>query len=419
VSAASFPRAVGLIQAPARDDRLSFGLGVFLVLIYSQALVAPLGGETSNPDASPLLRAVYYPAYVATLVLAAGGWRRVLKAMIRAPLLIAMVALACVSLMWSIDPDATFRRAVALVFTCIGGLTLAARFRWARLAEILATGFTLLAIGSLIVGALVPSIGRMTEIFPGAWRGFWYEKNGLGENMGLGFCVCAAAAALNPDRRRLWLGSAALCVLLVLFSTSKTSLVAVLLAAAMLGFVWLARRGPVAGVLTAWLGVAGLMGAFAVVALAPDAIFSALGKDATLTGRTRIWAAVLRQIHTRPELGFGYGAVWDDMSVWAPLAKIIKQAGFRPLHAHSSWFEQALSLGVVGLTLWSLWFLETLARTTVAIFTRRCAYLAAPFLIVYGMTSLTESVTLIWNDLTWVMFVSIAAKLALDSEAGA
>jgi O-antigen ligase len=181
----------------------------------------------------------------------------------------------------------------------------------------------------------------------------------------------------------------------------------------MFGFVWLARRGPVAGVFAAWLGVAALIGGFAVVVLAPDAIFAALGKDATLTGRTRIWAAVLRQIHGRPEFGYGYGAVWDDMNIWAPLAKIIKQAGFRPLHAHSSWFEQALSLGVVGLTLWSLWFLETLARTTIAIFTRRCAYLAAPFLIVYGMTSLTESVTLIWNDLTWVMFVAIAAKLAL------
>ena len=108
MSAASLPRPQGQVEAAVPDDRLSFALGVFVVLIYSQALIAPLSGEASSPDASPLLRAVYYPAYLATLVLVAGGWRRVLKATISAPLLIAMVILACTSLMWAVDPDATF-----------------------------------------------------------------------------------------------------------------------------------------------------------------------------------------------------------------------------------------------------------------------------------------------------------------------
>ncbi len=253
----------------------------------------------------------------------------------------------------------------------------------------------------------------MSDIFPGAWRGFWFEKNGLGEYMTLGFCAAAAAAVLNPERRGLWGATAIACIALVLLSTSKTSLVALSLGAATLGFVWLARRGPVVGVVAAWLGVAGLIAVFGFVAMAPDALFAVLGKDATLTGRSKIWAAAMHQIHTRPELGFGYGVVWDDTDAWAPLAKITKQAGFRAHHAHNSWVEQALGLGVVGLALWCLWFIETLARTVVVVFTRRSAYLAAPLLVVYGMTSLTESVTLIWNDLTWLMFAAIAVKLAL------
>jgi O-antigen ligase len=413
MTAASYDHPGWHAKASPRTERLAFGLGVLMVLIYSQAAVAPLSGESSNPEASSLIRALYYPAYAATLILAAGAWRRTLKALMRAPLLIVLVTLAAVSVIWSVDQDSTLRRSVALAFTCLSGVVLAARFGWARLAEVFACGFAILAVASIFTGLALPHIGRMSDIFPGAWRGLWFEKNGLGENMALGFCACAAAAALNPARRRLWLGAAALALVLVLLSTSKTSLVALMLGALVIGFVWLARRGPVAGVAAAWIGVAALIVAFALVLFMPDAVFAVLGKDETLTGRTRIWSAVLRQIHTRPWLGYGYGSVWFDTDIWAPLAKIIKDAGFRPYHAHSSWFEMTLSLGVTGLVLWTLWFFETLLRTAIAVFTRRSAYLAAPVLIVYGLTSLTESVTLIWNELSWVMFTALAVKLAL------
>lgn len=400
-------------ETASRSERWAFVLGVLIVLTFSQAAVAPLTGDNPDPESSGLIRALYLPAYGASLVLAVAAWRRALLALLRAPLLIALVTFAAVSVLWSVDPDTTVRRSVALAFTCLGGVVLAARFSWARLTEVLACAFGLLALASLAAGLFVPSIGRMSELFPGAWRGLWLEKNILGQEMTLGFCACAAAAALNPRRRRLWAAGAALSVLLVLLSTSKTSLAGLMLAAGAFGFIWVARRGPAAGVAALWLAVVGLIGLAAVMLIDPDRVFALFGKDPTLTGRTRIWSAVLRQIHQRPTLGYGYGAVWDDKSVWAPLAKITKDAGFVARHAHSSWMEQALGLGLVGLGLWSLWFLEAVVRTVVAAFTRRSAYLAAPFLAAYALTSLTESVTLIWNELTWVMFVTIAVKLAL------
>jgi exopolysaccharide production protein ExoQ len=400
-------------QAAARSDRWAFALGVLMVLIYSQAAVAPLSGETGDPEASGLLRALYYPAYAAAIVLIASAWRRSLLALLRAPLLIALVGLAATSVLWSAAPDITARRSVALAFTCLSGVALAARFSWARLTEVLATGFAILAGASVVTGLFVPGIGRMSDLFPGAWRGLWFEKNALGQYMTIGFCVCAAAAALNPDRRRRWGAAAVLTLLLVLLSTSKTSLASLVLAAGMFGFVWLVRRGPAAGIAAVWLGVVVAIGVAGFLVLEPDRAFALFGKDATLTGRTKIWAAVVRRIHERPAFGWGYGAVWDDKDLWAPLAKISREAGFVARHAHSSWMEQALGLGVAGLALWSLWFAETVLRALFALFTRRSAYLAAPYLAAYALTSLTESVTLIWNELTWVMFVIVAVKLAL------
>ena len=127
-----------------------------MVLIYSQAAVAPLSGETGDPDASGLLRALYYPAYAAAVVLIAAAWRRSLLALLRAPLLIALVTVAASSALWSVAPDITVRRSVALAFTCLSGVALAARFSWARLAEVLACGFALLALASLGGGPLRP-----------------------------------------------------------------------------------------------------------------------------------------------------------------------------------------------------------------------------------------------------------------------
>ena len=54
-----------------------------------------------------------------------------------------------------------------------------------------------------------------------------------------------------------------------------------------------------------------------------------------------------------------------------------------------------------------------LIRALTSIFTTRGAYLAVPVLAVYAMTSLSESVTMTWNDLRWVLFCALAVKLAL------
>jgi O-antigen ligase len=169
-----------------------------------------------------------------------------------------------------------------------------------------------------------------------------------------------------------------------------------------------------------WLAVVGVAALVGVLVLAPDLVFALLGKDATLTGRTKIWAAVMRQIELRPWTGFGYDAVWGETGPWGPRAWIIKQAGFTPQHAHNSWLEQWLGLGVFGLAAFALFYLQTLVLAVLAAFRERGALLAVPFLVVYILMTLTESVAVTYHDLRWVLFVTMAVKLARpDREAAA
>ena len=391
---------------------LAFAAAVVMVIIYTQCWLMALQGDKGEATDSSLVRAMFFPAYGCSVLLLALSPGEVLKTFLRQPLLILVLWVVGASVLWSISPDQTFRRVIALIFTTLGGVILAARWKWAGLAEIMATALGVTAVLSLFVCLFVPSFGRMHTLFPGAWRGLWLEKNALGNMMTIGFMACAAAALLEPRRARLWWPMAGLCLVLVLASTSKTSLVSCLLGCCGLALVWIMRRGPVGRVIGTYGALIGVLLVGFVALVASNLVLAALGKDATLTGRTQIWSAVMRRIQDRPWLGYGYGAVWDNTSPWSPLAWIIKQAGFRPAHSHNSWLQQWLDLGAPGLIAWALYFIETCTRAIISLYRSPGAYLAVPFLLVYAMTSLTESIAVIFNDCRWLFFVAIAARLA-------
>ncbi|TCS16828.1 O-antigen ligase [Caulobacter sp. BK020] len=402
--------------APARlmfSQIVLFGLAVFALLVFSGGWELPAVGENATESGSAILRLGYLPAYAAGFALIALRPGASLRVLVRQPFLLVLLTIAVASMFWSVNPDQTVRRCFALVCTTLGGVALAARFRWPQLAEVMGAAFALLIVACFVVCLAVPRIGVMTELFPGAWRGLWREKNGLGGLMAFGFCILSAAALLNPRRARLWWAFAGLAVVLVLMSTSKTSLVSLVLGAGALGFVVVARRGPAVGAAATWAGVTGVVLLVAFSLFAADVFFAILGKDATLTGRTKIWSAVMREIEDRPWQGYGYSAVWGDKSGWGPFAWISKNAGFQAQHAHNSWLEQWLGLGLVGLIAWGLFYLQTMTLAVIAVYRDRGGgLLAFPFLVVYSLVSLTESIAVVYNDFRWVLFVAFAAKLA-------
>lgn len=408
-TAAHYAAPAGLSPPLRIADLATAAMGAILLFAYSQAWVFPLMGEGAVDGG--IVRLLYVPAYAAGLALIATAPGSAAKGLARQPFLLLLLLVAALSIGWSIAPDQSGRRVFALVCTTLGGAALAARYRWETFAELTAGVFGALALGSFAVAVALPGVGVMSEIFPGAWRGLWVEKNALGGNMALGVVFMAGAAILNPRRAWLWWPAAALGLLLILLSTSKTSLLALLIGLAVMVVVRMIRQGPGMAVVTVWGALVGLGLVVAVILFASDVVFDVLGKDATLTGRTRIWAAAMRQVELRPWTGFGYGAVWDTEGAWTPLASIVKEAGFRPLHAHSAWVEQWLGMGVIGLGLFGLFFLQAWMGAIWAMFRGSGGYIAAPFLAVYSLMSITESVAVTYNDFRWVLCVAVAVKL--------
>ncbi|MFT3996978.1 MAG: O-antigen ligase [Asticcacaulis sp.] len=400
------------------DQWLSLVLSVGILFMFSQGWLSPLFGYSTeqSPAAGAIIRNIYYPVYLWAVILLAYTWRDVLEGVVRTPLLVALIALCAISYFWSIDPSATMRRFVAFAMTCLAGYVIAARFSWKKLTEIIAITYLLLIAGSFIMAILFPDKGRMTTLFVGAWRGVFAEKNSLGAVMDIGFIACVAAGIEVPKRRWLWYAAAAGATFLVLMSTSKTSLVALMMGAGAIAFIWLSRRGPILGITLSWLAVCVLLALGSFIVLMPEKLFLLLGKDATLTGRTNIWEGIDFVMQKHALTGYGYGVVWTTEGEWTPLKWIVDVAGFRAYHAHSCWYEVWLGLGYIGLTVWSLLFAETWLKAFYRTYRGDGGYFALPFITIYSLMSLTESIAIGWNDIRWCLIVIIVVKLSLPHD---
>lgn len=73
-----------------------------------------------------------------------------------------------------------------------------------------------------------------------------------------------------------------------------------------------------------------------------------LGRDATLTGRTEIWADLLPAMMRQPITGHGFGGFWSDAT----------KAAHNIGEAHSGYLDLLLELGFIGLFLFSMFLLS-------------------------------------------------------------
>lgn len=130
---------------------------------------------------------------------------------------------------------------------------------------------------------------------------------------------------------------------------------------------------------------------------AATAVFMMGRKDtentSSLSNRAPLWAEVLDNVKERPLLGYGYEAFWSPQRV----EKFSADQGWIVPHAHNTFLDQTLSLGVVGALLYAGMMLGALAESW-----RR-----------YRRRG-TETDLLPAMLLTWIVMISMSESAPLD-----
>jgi O-antigen ligase len=214
----------------------------------------------------------------------------------------------------------------------------------------------LLVLVSVLFIKWFPDLGRY--LHPWTWAtvycGVTTNKNSLGDMaMVSGLVLLWSLVDFQgyPGKGRQWkdvwpdLFVLGMCLWLLHLAQSATSVSCFVVGA----FIFFASRLQWAKDNLGKLGwcCIGLIVFFMALATLPDfrgAIAGALGRDATLTGRTDIWAAALK-IPTNPLLGHGFASTW-----LTPEGRAMAEELKIP-HAHNGYLETYLHSGLFGVLL--------------------------------------------------------------------
>jgi O-antigen ligase len=384
---------------------------VVLLSVISGAYLPTFAGKGEEQAATELAHAVLLPLYAVLGLLIVTHPNQFARAVWRGKLALALVFVAALSTLWSLLPSLTLARSISLLAPTALGLMLSSRFTPRELVRLVAVALSIAALLSAVVVVALPEQGISTIDYGVAWSGVYGNKGGLGRAMALATTALVLVALDGGRYRWLFWGAGAGTFMVLLFARSAGSLV-VCLAVLLLIPLYRALRFRFTTALGLWILVV-LLGAIALTLVASnlESSLSLLGRDATLTGRTEIWAAVVASIIERPWLGYGYNAFWQEWS--GPSAAVLSAVGWETPHSHNGVLDLWLDLGTLGIVVFVIGFI---AAVRGGVIQARYGVDGSSnlwplvFLTFFTLINISEATVLKQHNLLWVLYVGVLSS---------
>ena len=396
--------------------RLLEHLFVFLLLLSSMNVITALTPSSKQQAEVKLVSADVNTSAVIieASVYAFGGvlvlmrWRRVLRAARIAWPLLALAVLASLSTAWSVQPMVTLRRSIWLLIGTVFAIYIGERYSIKEFAHLLARTFCFIIVLIFIFYWVGPDY-VIDWTYAGAWKGLSAYKNTFGEQMAV------AVVLLALVRFRYWPWTRYMFFLLaaslLLLSHSATGLVCGILALATVP-IWRLIRGEqrLLGYMLAAL--ASSLAIYCILA-PPEPLFQMLGRDPSLTGRTRLWNILLPVIAARPFLGYGYAAFWDGwkpevLNVWIQAQRLVPVAD-------NGYIDLCLGLGAVGVSLFFYLFVQAF-RHAVEYMKFEPTFIGVwplVYLCIFAADNICESALLTRGTFSFLVFAILTTSLAI------
>jgi O-antigen ligase len=266
--------------------------------------------------------------------------------------LLALVALAIVSALWSVDPAVSASRAVGLGLMMVAVITAAYRSWWTRehVARDIATIGSVVGI-MLMVGLAGSVAGVEWAVVGGRFRGIMENPNTIGVMGGLFLPVAVGFAVVRRGRLRAWwLAVTTAVAASLLLSQSRGGIVAASAGLVILLVLWRGGRRALAVAATCSLAAALFMVLTTSAVSTPEPLESVtvrFQQDPTAGGRFAAWRLTLGLVREKPVVGWGFGTTEEVFGSQTTAISQVFQGGL----VHNSYLQALLELGPGGLLL--------------------------------------------------------------------
>jgi exopolysaccharide production protein ExoQ len=261
--------------------------------------------------------------------------------------LLALVTWSFASAAWSVIPDGTIRRAIALGGPVVVGLYAGMRHDEDCLTRALCVAALLAAAGAAVWAVVSPASAFDVD---GNLRGTFYHKNAFGLFLALSMIAALYRWIIlkrGPRANPLLLLGLVACFGLARSATPVMSITGALMVLGA-GAALRRSRGLVLPILVGATGLA-LIGFLAFMSGLAGAITEVLDRDPTFSGRTTIWNFVIPMIGQRPWFGYGYGIFW--LGEGSPATFFWYWTKQFELHAHDGYLQLLLDGGAVAMAM--------------------------------------------------------------------
>ena len=396
--------------------------------VFSRAiLLLVVTGGASEGDGSDLgaynysiINGLLILIYLVTFALLALRWKKVLAVISKDRYISIYLGLIIVSFVWSEFPVNTLKYAFSGFGATCFGLYVATRYSPKEQIKLLFWTFAAMLILSVIFAIAIPHYGLEGGVHAGAVRGIFGHKNGFGQTMVLGTLIFLISA-LDRKNSNNWF--AWVCfggsIALILLCRSGTALLGITIML-ILFFIYRIFRARYEILVSSFLffTIVGLI-SITWISNNEDAVFAAIGEDATLTGRTEIWQYVWHMIQQRPWLGYGYKGFWhylDGPSAYVNLAFGPYGGGAGVPHSHNGFLEIVLAIGVVGLSVFLIGFAINLIKAITLVRFNKDMETFWPLLyLTYTVVAnLVESPLSGFDNLLWVLYATTIFSLTIS-----